>query len=107
MGTIPNIKTESPPCTGTPYLYYADTLAGVNFLPDEYVDISDVLEIKKQMLSMHKSQESWLKDQYDITPLEFMEIIARFRGIQAGCKYAEAFRKVRAWPRITSMDFLP
>ena len=107
MGTIPNIKTESPPCAATPYLYYADTLAGVNFLPDEYVDISDVFEIKKQMLSMHKSQESWLKDQYDITPLEFMEITARFRGIQAGCKYAEAFRKVRAWPRITSMHFLP
>lgn len=107
MGTIPNIKTESPPCTDTPYLYYADAVGGVNFLPDEYVDISDVLEIKKQMLSMHKSQESWLKDEYDITPLEFMEITARFRGIQAGCRYAEAFRKVMAWPRITSMNFLP
>lgn len=107
MGTIPNIKTESSPCTCTPYLCYADAQGGVNFLPDEYVDISDVFEIKKRMLSMHKSQESWLRDQYDMTLLEFMEIIARFRGIQAGCKYAEAFRKVNAWPRITSMHFLP
>ena len=81
MGTIPNIKTESPPCTSIPYLYYADAQGAVNFLPDEYVDISDVFEIKKQMLSMHKSQESWLMDQYGMTPLEFMEIIARFRGL--------------------------
>ena len=107
MGTIPNIKTDSPPCLDTPYLCFGDAVAGVNFLPDEYVDISDVFEIKKQMLSMHKSQESWLKDQYDMTPLEFMEIVAKFRGIQAGCKYAEAFCKVNAWPRITSAHLLP
>ena len=107
MGTIPNIKTDSPPCLDTPHLCFGDAVAGVNFLPDEYVDISDVFEIKKKMLLMHKSQQSWLNDQYDMTPFEFMQIVAKFRGIQAGCKYAEAFRKISAWPRITAGHLLP
>jgi LmbE family N-acetylglucosaminyl deacetylase len=107
MVTVPNIETESPPCKKIPYLYYADAQAGVNFIPEEYVDITDTFEIKKKMLSMHKSQEQWLIDQYNISPLEFMEIISKFRGIQCGCRYAEGFRKANAWPRIICRRLLP
>lgn len=107
MVTVPNIKTESSPCDKIPYLYFADTLAGVNFIPEEYVDITEVFEIKKQMLLQHKSQEQWLVDQYNMSPLEFMEIVSKFRGIQCGCRYAEGFRKANAWPRITYKRLLP
>ncbi len=34
-------------------IFHMDTLAGVGFLPTEYVDISDTIELKLEALSCH------------------------------------------------------
>ena len=88
-------------------LYYMDTLAGVNFMPTEYVDISDEIDIKLEMLECHVSQMKWMRDHDGIDFAEFVKTCARFRGLQCGTRYAEAFTQCYAWPKITAARLLP
>lgn len=107
LSGLPNVKTEHPAHPGVQPLFYFDTLAGNNFTPTEYVDITDVYEIKKAMLGCHASQVRWLKDHDDIDIFDFIEIMSRSRGLQCGVKYAEGFRNEPVWPRIRPQRLLP
>jgi LmbE family N-acetylglucosaminyl deacetylase len=106
MTTVPNIKTKHPPCEKIPALYFMDTVAGINFSPEEYVDITATIETKRRMLAAHASQAEWLKDQYNMSYIEFMEICSGFRGLQAGVRFAECFRRSVTFPT-TSERLLP
>jgi LmbE family N-acetylglucosaminyl deacetylase len=88
-------------------LYYMDTLAGVNFMPTEYVDISDEIDIKLEMLECHVRQMKWMRDHDKIDVAEFVKTCARFRGLQCGTQYAEAFTQCYAWPKIIAARVLP
>lgn len=88
-------------------LYYMDTLAGVNFQPTEYVDITDTIELKLQMLNCHDSQLRWMREHDHIDFEEFVRTCARFRGLQCGVSYAEAFTPCLAWPKLTTKRMLP
>jgi len=88
-------------------IYYMDTLAGVNFMPTEYVDISDEIDTKLQMLECHESQVKWMRDHDHIDFSEFVKTCARFRGLQCGTQYAEAFTQCYAWPKIVAKRMLP
>jgi len=107
LASVPHVETQSPAHSKVPPLYYMDTLAGLGFNPEEFVDISGTFEIKREMLSQHQSQLKWLKEHDNIDILEFMTVAARFRGIQAGVTYAEAFVKLQAWPRGLTQRVLP
>ncbi|UVI33680.1 PIG-L deacetylase family protein [Paenibacillus spongiae] len=108
MTTVPNIKTEEPPCDKIPVVYFADSVAGVGFLPEEYVDITSTIDVKRRMLAEHKSQVSdWLSDQYGVTMDEMMTISSQYRGFQAGVRYAEGFIRAKAWPRGVTGTLLP
>ena len=99
MVTVPNIETASPPCAKIPEIVYMDTVAGVNFQPEFYVDISAQWEIKAAMIACHQSQEAWMVQQYGVTCVEFGQTQSRLRGFQAGCRYAEGFRRPEILPR--------
>ena len=88
-------------------LYYMDTLAGVNFLPTEYVDISAVITDKLEALGCHHSQIDWMRDHDHIDFLEFVETCSRFRGLQCGVRYAEGFQAAAVWPRLVPQRRLP
>lgn len=88
-------------------IYYMDTLAGVNFNPTEYVDISEEIELKINMLECHESQLKWMRDHDGIDFAEFVRTCSRFRGLQCGAMYAEAFTQAYAWPKITTERLLP
>lgn len=88
-------------------IYYVDNLAGVNFIPTDYVDITETMDIKIQMLEKHVSQMKWMRDHDHIDFAEFVTSCARFRGIQSGVRYAEAFTQCLAWPKITTRRLLP
>jgi LmbE family N-acetylglucosaminyl deacetylase len=105
--SVPQVKTKHKFHPTIPVIYHMDTLAGVNFLPTEYVDISDVMQEKTRMLSCHRSQLTWMSDHDRISFVDFMEITAKFRGIQCGVKYAECFMRRNAWPRIPYVRLLP
>jgi LmbE family N-acetylglucosaminyl deacetylase len=104
---LPNVVTSSPPHPGVAPLFYFDTLAGVGFQPAEYVDITGTFAAKQAMLAAHASQVAWLRHHDDIDVQAFMETVARFRGLQCGCQYAEAFRPAHAWPRLKTERLLP
>jgi LmbE family N-acetylglucosaminyl deacetylase len=97
---------EGAVCPVVP-LYYMDTLAGVNFLPTEYVDVSDYIETKLGALNCHQSQIKWMLDHDGTDFLDFVKTCSRFRGLQCGAKYAEGFRVCAAWPKITTKRLLP
>jgi hypothetical protein len=59
------------------------------------------------MLACHKSQSGWLEVQYQMSYLDFMEHISRFRGIQCGAKYAECFQVSPTWPKRLNQSLLP
>jgi LmbE family N-acetylglucosaminyl deacetylase len=107
LATLPYYVTSQPAHPLAPPIYFMDTLAGIDFTPTEYVDISATLELKKQSMAQHVSQITWLKEHHATDILDFIETIARFRGLQCGSRYAEGFQSVRAWGRIPAKRLLP
>ena len=70
-----------------------------NFNPQIFVDISDTLERKFQVLEAHASQamKTNIEDMYI---LELARANATFRGIQGRAKFAEAFAPLRLFINI-------
>jgi len=100
-------KTNYPSTDRIPVLYYMDTLAGANFVPVEYVDISKTIDIKVKMMLKMQSQLGWLKEMHNTNAEEFIKTIARFRGYQAGVPYAEAFVQQQMYPFGLTKRVLP
>ncbi|WP_139993427.1 PIG-L deacetylase family protein [Paenibacillus paridis] len=108
MTTVPNIVTDSLPLPKIPIVYFIESVAGLGFQPEEYVDITDTFDVKQAMLAKHESQVGdWLQDQYGSNAMEMIEVIARFRGIQSGVRYAEGFIRAKAYPRNITGSLLP
>ena len=107
MAKIPLIKTAHPPTDKIPPVYFMDTIAGVNFIPEVYVDITAAFKTKVDMLRQHASQQAWMKDLFGYEMEAFLEIPARFRGLQASCAMAEAFRPSYRWGRMLQRHLLP
>jgi N-acetylglucosamine malate deacetylase 1 len=105
--SVPHYLPESGPAAGLTPLYYMDNVAGVNFLPAEYVDISTTIETKLAALDCHVSQIKWLKDHDGIDFRDFVQTVAKFRGLQCGAPYAEGFTACPVWPRLTTRRLLP
>ena len=61
------------------------------FQPDFFVDISNEIDVKINALNIYESQIKSI----DSRSTEACSALARFRGSQNGCKYAEAFKVVR------------
>ena len=88
-------------------LFYMDNLAGMNFNPTEYVDITETIELKLEMLQCHQSQIKWMKDHDGIDFVDFVRTCSKFRGLQCGVPYAEAFTQAYIWPRVVPRRILP
>ena len=67
----------------------AKSTSAVPTHPDTYVDISDYIELKVQALTSHRSQ---ITDPERIAA--FVREWATKSGAEAGCAYAEAFRRL-------------
>lgn len=96
-------KTKSTALASPPALWWMDTLNMNEFAPRFFVDITDFVSLKTQLLACHASQLRRGKDA-DFSPLaELMRLQMRTRGLQSGVEAAEAFRahivfkRARAW----------
>ena len=107
VATLPNIKSAHEAHELVCPIYYMDTLAGVNFQPSDYVNITAQFEMKQKMLACHASQIEWLQYHDNIDILELIETTAKFRGYQVGVKYAEAFQSAQYWLRVKPERLLP
>jgi len=106
---LPFIPNQSmPPCRlEHTQIYYIDNVCGIGFEPTEYVDTTEVFELKKKMLACHKSQFKDMKKQANTDMFELIETQSKFRGLASGCKYAEGFVRLEAYQRGLTRRILP
>ena len=104
----PNYYTAAadpaPAMEAIPHLYWMDPVGGEDreghaVAPDFVVNVSETFARKREMLSEHASQRSWLRQHHGTDDyLETMERWTRERGRQAGFPYGEGFRQYRGHP---------
>lgn len=114
MIPIAKIETKAKPYDKIPIIAYFEPVHGLGFLPTEYVDITEEIEIKKAMCAEHKSQIAWMQDNYkdalgngDKNFFDGMITMAKFRGMQCGVDYAEGFRMANDAFRVVPRRILP
>jgi LmbE family N-acetylglucosaminyl deacetylase len=101
----PNYKSgDAPVLKAIPHLYFADPdegrdREGNTVMPHFLVDVSEHIDLKKEMLGRHESQRVWLQKHHGMDNyIETMEQWTRERGQLAGIPYAEGFRQYRCHP---------
>lgn len=105
--SCPHFKPELGDAVPVMPIYYTDTSRSVNFVPTEYVDITEEMELKEQMLACHESQLKWLMDHDGIDIVAMQRIRAADRGSQCKAKYAEGFTPCLAGQRLRTYRVLP
>ncbi len=74
-------------------LFYED-YTSLDFNPEIFVDIADVIEEKVEVVKCHRSQvDRQHPSQLDM--IESIKAVAHFRGFQGKVKYAEGFKPLR------------
>jgi LmbE family N-acetylglucosaminyl deacetylase len=68
---------------------FAPALPCASFTPNVYVDITDYLDQKIEIMKLYETE---LMEEPYPRSISSIEALARFRGSRAGVKYAEAFR---------------
>lgn len=87
------IVTQYPPMNKMPSVFFYSKDAMLDFPADIYVDISDQIDLKRQLCNMHTSQHAWIaatsgsEDYF----ARSCEIRSRYTGLQADCDYAEGY----------------
>ncbi len=109
LATLPNYVSDTgvevhPPAVP---IFYMESANGHDFQPTIWVEITDTFEVKKRALECHESQVKWLKEWRGTDIVAQMEAQSRYRGMQCGVRYAEAFRPLFAARRVRAYDFLP
>jgi len=99
LSAVRLIETASQPLETSPELYYMDSLAGINFTPQFYVDISETFSAKEEALRAHESQNGWIRKIFNQEFLDIARVQSAFRGLQVGRPYAEGFSQPSYWPR--------
>ncbi len=99
--SLSGIVTES---AGFKYpILFSDTLMGVNFEPDFYIDITNFIAEKNEAVMAHKSQN----------PIMFwkaVKLMNRFRSAQCNAPenhYAEAYKTLKKFPFVDICSLLP
>lgn len=88
-------------------VFFMDTLAGVNFQPSHYVDITDQIDTKIKALECHESQLKWMFEHDGIDFADMVRTCSKYRGYQCGVAYAEGFRAYNVYPRYSTKHLLP
>jgi len=107
LATSPLTATDEPPYPLVTPLYFMETVAGVGFSPTEFVDTSDVIEMKIAMLEAHESQMTWVREYHGVDFIDQARTTGRYRGHQCGVDYAEGFIPCLTWLRATTHRVLP
>lgn len=105
--SCPHFHPECGGATPVTPIFYSDTSRSVNFIPTEYVDITEEMELKEAMLACHESQLKWLLDHDGIDIIAVQRARAADRGSQCKAKYAEAYNQLLASQRLRTYRCLP
>ena len=88
-------------------VFFMDTLAGVNFQPTHYVDITNQIDTKIRALECHESQLKWMYEHDGIDFADMVRTCSKYRGYQCGVAFAEGFRPYNVYPRYSTKNLLP
>ncbi len=88
-------------------VYFMDTLAGVDFQPSIYVDITNQIEKKMEALNCHESQLKWMYEHDGIDFADMVKTCSKYRGYQCGVPFAEGFKPYNVYPRYSTKCLLP
>ena len=105
--TLPNYPTKVDKVARLVPIYYMDSLMGINFNPTEYVDITDYIDLKLEMLECHESQLVWMREHDNVDFADMVKVCSRYRGYQCGADYAEGFRQCQVYLKGTTKRLLP
>lgn len=104
--SIPNASPNPlVPGSAIPWLYYCDPIEGRDPYTDDvpapttWVDVSNRIERKSDILACHASQRDWLRSHHGID--EYIDAMKRHnarRGQEVGVAFAEAFVQHRGHP---------
>lgn len=106
MSVVKNCYSKRPCLDKHPVIYIMDTIAGIDFLPTEYVDISEDFATKLKAFRCHKSQMECSRELDSDFEAQTI-IMSQFRGLQAGVRYAEGFQKLNNWYSGVTQRHLP
>ncbi len=107
LAAVKTIFTAHDTLPKTPSLYYMDSVAGLEWQPTHYVDITSVWERKCELLRLHKSQMINSLTWGGLDLVKLAQIMGAFRGLQSGVEYAEGFKPALAFPRLHAGNVLP
>jgi len=107
LACVHNIVREFDVLDKQPLIYVMDNIGGIGFMPTEFVDIGETIDIKKQMFQCHESQDAWMAEVSGFAFTDVIDTVAKFRGYHAGVPYAEGFKRIDAWYRGTTKRVLP
>ena len=112
-----NYPSALPPVRKLVPVAFMDAESGINFAPEDYVDISEVWDIKEKMLLQHLSQHmpgpkydsayTLPADSETLAIVREARVMSEFRGLACRVRYAEGFRWWRAANRIVAKRLLP
>lgn len=91
--------SSGPAIAAVPHLYYCDPVEGKDafgyeVLPTSWVDITDVIDAKTDLLACHESQRNWLLKHHGVDEyLSAMRHWSAARGKQRGVGFAEGYRQ--------------
>ncbi len=105
--SVPHYKTKVDAVSKVTPIYYMDNLAGLGFVPTHFVDVTDEIDLKLEMLECHESQIKWMRDHDHIDFPDFVKTCAKYRGFQSNCAYAEAFSECLVYPKVITKRLLP
>ncbi len=105
--TLPNYPSKRNNAAKLVPIFYMDTLAGVNFNPTVFVDITEEIDLKIKMLECHESQLVWMREHDGIDFADMVRTCSKYRGYQCGAGYAEGFRQCQVYLKGTTERLLP
>ena len=105
--TIPNFRTQYPVHPIVAPLFYMEGSSGMRFIPTDYVDITDTIELKLEALACHASQVEWLKAHTGKDVLATTRASSMFRGKLCRTLYAEGFVRCNHVLRMNTYRYLP
>jgi len=107
MSALPQLRSVHPALEIAPVVYYFDSVGGVDFEPDFWIDISRVIEDKRAAARKHSSQMSSQAAFVGWDLVQCIDALGRFRGLQSGVDYAEAFQQCRKHNRVRAWAEFP
>ncbi len=111
-----NYRSTLPPIRNPLPVALMDAELGIDFVPEEYVDISAVWAVKQEMLLKHRSQHmpgTGYDPDFILPPpdqnkiVKTARVMSEFRGLACGAAFGEGFRWWRAANRLVARRVLP